>query len=161
MALAASSGAPTVLPASFPAEQHGRTPELSHHAQECRAGGIVRRIARAAVRHVSRRARALGVHRRAAVVEPRAGTDFSAFGGVLTGRLLHVEPKRLIAQTWRSTNFPASAIDSVLVLTFWKQADGVRIELVQVNVADEDFAGVCQGWEKYYWTPWRDYLSRS
>jgi activator of HSP90 ATPase len=96
-----------------------------------------------------------------AVVEPKAGTDFSAFGGVLWGKLLHVEPKRLIVQTWRSTNFPASAIDSVLVLTFWPQADGARIELVHVNVADEDFADVSQGWEKYYWTPWRAYLDKS
>jgi hypothetical protein len=27
-----------------------------------------------------------------------------------------------------------------------------------VNVADHDFAGVSQGWEKYYWTPWLEYL---
>jgi len=27
-----------------------------------------------------------------------------------------------------------------------------------VDAVDEDFAGVSQGWEKYYWTPWRAYL---
>jgi hypothetical protein len=48
----------------------------------------------------------------------------------------------------------------VLVLTFYPEADGGRIELVHVNVADEDFAGVSHGWEKHYWTPWRAYLSR-
>ena len=37
---------------------------------------------------------------------------------------------------------------------------GGGIELVHVNVADHDFAGVSQGWEKYYWTPWRKYLER-
>lgn len=93
-----------------------------------------------------------------AVVEPRAGTAFSAFDGILSGKILHVEPKRLTVQTWRSKNFPSGAIDSVLVLSFWTQGDGARIELVHVNVADEDFAGVSQGWEKYYWTPWRAYL---
>jgi activator of HSP90 ATPase len=94
-----------------------------------------------------------------ATVEPRAGTAFSAFDGMLSGTLLHIEPKRLIVQTWRSKNWPADAIDSVLVLSFWPQQDAARIELVQVNVADEDFAGVSQGWEKYYWTPWRAYLA--
>jgi activator of HSP90 ATPase len=94
-----------------------------------------------------------------AVVEPRAGTAFSAFDGMLSGRLLHIEPKRLIVQTWRSKNWPAEAIDSVLVLSFWTQPDGARIELVHVNVPEEDFAGVSQGWEKYYWTPWRSYLA--
>jgi activator of HSP90 ATPase len=86
------------------------------------------------------------------------GAPFSAFDGVLTGKILHMEPKRLIVQTWRSTNFPAEALDSVLVLSFWPETGGARIELVQVNVPEEDFAGVSQGWEKFYWTPWKAYL---
>jgi hypothetical protein len=49
-------------------------------------------------------------------------------------------------------------MDSVLTLTFWPDKDGARIELVHINVADEDFAGVSHGWEQYYWTPWRAYL---
>ena len=94
-----------------------------------------------------------------AVIEPRAGAAFTAFGGTLSGSILHIKPKRLIIHTWRSKNWPADAIDSVLVLSFWSQPDGARIELVHVNVSDEDFAGVSQGWEKYYWTPWRAYLA--
>jgi hypothetical protein len=27
--------------------------------------------------------------------------------------------------------------------------------------AESDFAGVSEGWSKYYWVPWRDYLTRS
>ena len=92
------------------------------------------------------------------MIEPRAGAVFSAFDGMLSGTILHVEPKRLIVQTWRSKNWPAGAMDSVLVLSFWPEPDGGRIELIHVNVPDEDFAGVSQGWEKYYWTPWRAYL---
>jgi hypothetical protein len=30
--------------------------------------------------------------------------------------------------------------------------------LTQVNVPDNDFAGVSHGWENFYWTPWRTYL---
>jgi uncharacterized protein YndB with AHSA1/START domain len=92
-------------------------------------------------------------------IEPVAGAEFQAFDGVLSGKILHVEPKRLIVQTWRSPHFPPEALDSVLVLTFWNEAQGARIELVHVNVADEDFAGVSQGWERHYWTPWREYLA--
>jgi len=88
----------------------------------------------------------------------RPGTPFLAFDGQLSGTMLHVEPKRLIVQTWRSVNWSASAIDSVLVLSFWPEEGGGRIELSHVNVADEDFAGVSHGWEKYYWTPWRAWL---
>jgi uncharacterized protein YndB with AHSA1/START domain len=94
-------------------------------------------------------------------IEPRAGARFEAFDGKISGTILHVQPKRLIVQTWRSVHFPASAMDSTLVLTFWPESGGGRIELNQINIADEDFAGVSQGWEKHYWTPWRAYLTKN
>lgn len=93
-------------------------------------------------------------------IAPHAGAEFSGFSGALSGKILHVEPKQLIVQTWRSTHFPAGSIDSILVLTFWPDPIGGRIELAHINVADDDFAGVSHGWEKYYWTPWREFLSR-
>jgi activator of HSP90 ATPase len=91
-------------------------------------------------------------------IEPRAGGVFRAFDGMLSGTILHVEPKSLIVQTWRSVNWPLTAMNSVLTLSFWSEKDGARIELVHVNVPEEDFAGVSRGWEKYYWTPWHHYL---
>ncbi len=91
-------------------------------------------------------------------VGPDPGTPFLAFDGQLSGKIIHTEPKRLIVQTWRSVNWPVGAADSVLVLSFWPDNDRARIELAHVNVADNDFAGVSHGWEKYYWAPWRDYL---
>ncbi len=87
------------------------------------------------------------------------GSQFRAFDGMLSGIMLQVEPKRLIVQSWRSGNWPTDAIDSTLTLSFWPQQDGARIELVHANVPEQDFAGVSEGWEKYYWTPWRTYLS--
>ena len=92
-------------------------------------------------------------------IASRPGSPFRAFDGRLTGTILHVEPKRLIVQAWRSVNFPTGALDSVLVLSFWPEGSGGRIELVHVNVPEEDFAGVSHGWEQYYWTPWRAYLA--
>lgn len=95
----------------------------------------------------------------AVTIEPRRGAPFSAFDGMLSGTMLYFEPKRLIVQTWRSANWPSEAIDSVLTLSFHDQGDTARIELVHVNVPDDDFAGVSEGWVNYYWKPWRDYLS--
>ncbi len=89
---------------------------------------------------------------------PHAGGAFRAFDGKLSGTILHIEPKTLIVQTWRSANWPLTAMDSTLTLSFWPAQEGARIELVHANVPLEDFAGVSQGWEKYYWTPWRAYL---
>ena len=96
----------------------------------------------------------------AVTIADRPGAAFSAFDNVLTGTILQVVPKRLIVQSWRSPNWGSTDIDSTLILTFWPETDGGRIELVHVNVVDEDFAGVSQGWEKYYWTPWRTYITQ-
>jgi hypothetical protein len=59
----------------------------------------------------------------------------------------------------RSVNFPETALDSVLVLSFWPEGEGGRVELVHVNVPEEDFAGISQGWTRFYWNPWLEYLS--
>jgi activator of HSP90 ATPase len=91
-------------------------------------------------------------------IEPRRGAPFAAFDGMLSGTILHVEPKRLIVQTWRSANWHSDAVDSVLTLTFYDQGDSARIELVHVNIPLDDFTGVSEGWVKYYWDPWREFL---
>jgi uncharacterized protein YndB with AHSA1/START domain len=93
-------------------------------------------------------------------ISDQPGAAFSAFNEVLTGTILQVVPKRLIVQSWRSPHWGSTDLDSTLVLTFLPEGDIGRIELTQVNVVDTDFAGVSQGWEKFYWAPWRAYLSR-
>jgi uncharacterized protein YndB with AHSA1/START domain len=90
----------------------------------------------------------------------RAGAEFRAFDGAIQGTILQVVPKQLIVQSWRAAHWKASDIDSTLILTFWPERRGTRIELAHVNVADHDFAGVSEGWEIYYWTPWREYLRK-
>jgi uncharacterized protein YndB with AHSA1/START domain len=86
------------------------------------------------------------------------GSAFQAFDDMIKGTILQVVPKRLIVQSWRAGHWADEEIDSTLILTFWPDEDGGRIELVHVNVADDDFAGVSQGWQEYYWEPWREYL---
>jgi uncharacterized protein YndB with AHSA1/START domain len=97
----------------------------------------------------------------AVTISAQVGAPFRAFDEVLTGTILQVVPKRLIVQSWRSPQWGPSDVDSTLILTFLPEGDGSRIELTQVNVPESDFAGVSQGWEKYYWTPWREYLSQA
>src|SRR4051794_38633711 len=53
------------------------------------------------------------------VIVPAPKTPFSAFDGMLSGRTLHLQPKQLIVQAWRSANWQADALDSTLTLSFW------------------------------------------
>ncbi len=95
-----------------------------------------------------------------ASVSRKVGGRFSAFGGMLSGRLLARVPGRMIVQTWRGSNWKKSEGDSILILTFNKVSGGGRINLVHANVPDRDYAGINRGWNKYYWKPWRAYLRR-
>ena len=88
------------------------------------------------------------------------GAAFAAFNGVITGTILQVVPKLLIVQSWRSPQWGFGDPDSTLILVFVPELDGGRIELTHVNVVDADFAGISHGWEKFYWAPWRAYLTR-
>jgi activator of HSP90 ATPase len=93
-------------------------------------------------------------------IHSKPGSEFQAFGDMLSGRMLYTVPKRLIVQSWRAKDWKPEDLDSILVLTFWPEGNSGRIELVHVNVADQDFQGVNEGWEKYYWKPWREYLQK-
>ena len=89
----------------------------------------------------------------------RIGARFSAFGGALSGRTLAIELGTLIVQSWRSSEFKSTDPDSTLVLLFTPKGTHGRIDLIHLDVPDQDYDGVTKGWRKYYWTPWRRYLS--
>ena len=94
-------------------------------------------------------------------ISARAGSRFDAFGGALSGRMLHTVPGRLIVQAWRSRAFHKGDHDSTLVLRFLPAGrNRCRIDLVHVNVPSHDYRGVSEGWKNYYWKPWRKYLAK-
>ena len=89
----------------------------------------------------------------------KRGSEFKAFDGALTGTILEVIKPKLIIKSWRSVNFMAEDPDSTLILLFTSEGDEGRIDLVHLDVPDQDHDGVNQGWDKYYWSPWRKYLA--
>src|SRR5262245_45900976 len=93
-------------------------------------------------------------------ISPRVGRSFSAFDGMITGRNLHILPKRLIVQSWRSAGWRDGDADSILVLSFGlgKRKGMGRIDLIHIGVPDHDRDGVTKGWPQSYWRPWRKYL---
>jgi activator of HSP90 ATPase len=95
----------------------------------------------------------------AVTIAAAPGSAFSAFNGVLRGTMLAVVPSRLIVQAWRSVKFHDSDPDSTLILTFTPDGAHGRIDLVHLDVPGHDYQGVTEGWQMYYWTPWKTYLS--
>jgi activator of HSP90 ATPase len=93
-------------------------------------------------------------------VSAEAGSPFSAFGGLLSGSMIAVIAPRLIVQSWRSVNFKDGDPDSTLLLTFVPEGNQTRIDLIHIDVPEQDYEGVANGWDKYYWTPWKNYLAQ-
>lgn len=89
----------------------------------------------------------------------KAGGTFTAFDGQLKGKNQLVVPNKMIVQSWRSTGWKKSDPDSIRVICFSKTKTGGRVDLVHLNVPEYDHQGVTDGWEHYYWQPWRDHLA--
>jgi activator of HSP90 ATPase len=93
-------------------------------------------------------------------IDARPGAAFAAFDGAITGAILALAPANLIVQSWRSVNFRPEDADSTLILTFTPRGAEGRIDLVHLDVPEQDYQGVIDGWEKFYWTPWRRLLAK-
>ncbi len=91
-------------------------------------------------------------------VSSAPGALFAAFDGALSGTTLAVIAPAMIVQSWRSENFHPGDRDSTLILTFTPEGEHGRIDLVHLDVPEQDYAGVDDGWETYYWQPWRALL---
>jgi len=91
-------------------------------------------------------------------ISDKPGSKFSAFFGSMTGAMIAVVPQRLIVHSLRSTNFQAGDPDSTVILEFVAERKKGRINLVQIDVPKDALRAVSDGWELYYWTPWRRYL---
>jgi hypothetical protein len=60
---------------------------------------------------------------------------------------------------FQSVNLPSSP--SILVLTFWPEGQGTRVELTQANVPARLYETLVSGWPTRYWDPWRTFLEKS
>jgi activator of HSP90 ATPase len=92
-------------------------------------------------------------------ISRKVGGKFMAFGRQLEGKNLHLVPGKQIVQFWRATHWKKDDW-SILVLTFSRVAGGAQIDLVQIGVPAYDHKGVRKGWPKYYWRPWKKYISQ-
>jgi activator of HSP90 ATPase len=93
-----------------------------------------------------------------AKISKKVGGRFTAFGHQLEGKNLLIVPGKRIVQLWRATHWKKGDW-SVLILDFSRVAGGAQVDLVHIGVPSYDHKGVREGWPKYYWRPWKKYLS--
>lgn len=93
-----------------------------------------------------------------AKVSKKPGSDFMAWDGYITGKLLATVPKTLVAQTWRASDWREDDPDSFLILHFERAKGGSLLTMIHAGVPDGQREALDQGWRENYWEPWKDYL---
>jgi activator of HSP90 ATPase len=93
-----------------------------------------------------------------AKISSRAGSSFTAFNGELWGKTICSVKPNLIIQSWRSSSFKDKEPDSTLIISFIPQGKNGKIDLIHLDVPDYDYDGVKEGWDHFYFIPWRKYL---
>lgn len=93
-----------------------------------------------------------------AEISKQAGERFSAHGGRIRGKNLHVVANKMVVQAWRAKGWDRKDPDSILTLRFEDVEGGARVSLVQALVPDAQVADLKKGWTGHYWKPWKAHL---
>jgi activator of HSP90 ATPase len=94
-----------------------------------------------------------------AKISDKAGSSYSAWDDYITGKNLQLVKGKMIVQSWRSSEFKSSDLDSIFILQFEKKGNDALVHMVHANVPDHQYAQVKGGWNDFYWKPWKKYLS--
>lgn len=89
-----------------------------------------------------------------ATVESReVGGRYTAWDGYIDGSHVALEPGVRIVQSWRSDDFPADAVDSLLEVRLAPEEEGTRITIRHSDVPEGQGPGLLEAWDEYYLVP--------
>lgn len=74
-------------------------------------------------------------------------TEFSLFGGDITGLNLEFIPDKMIVQEWY---FGDQTEKSIVTIRLTPEKNNTNIELTHTNIPDKDFENMKEGWDNYY-----------
>ena len=95
-----------------------------------------------------------------AQIDPRVGGEYQAWDGYIQGKTLILEPFRHIRQTWRTSEFPEGAPDSVLDLSIEVEGKGSKLTLIHTDIPEGQSEQYRTGWEDYYFEPMKVYFEQ-
>ena len=96
-----------------------------------------------------------------ATSQPHIGGRHTAWDGYISGEHVELEPGRRILQTWRTTEFPEGAPDSLLGIVFTRDTYGTRLTLIQNGIPDGHGEKYYDGWQDHYFAPMRAHFATS
>ena len=76
-----------------------------------------------------------------------AGTEFSLWDGSIVGRNMEFEENKLIVQHWYFGDH-----ESTVTLKLHPHKNGTSVELKHVNIPDDAYADISEGWNESYFS---------
>jgi activator of HSP90 ATPase len=68
----------------------------------------------------------------------KAGDEFIAFNGGVTGKILHVIPNSMIVVSWRWLTRKKDYADTISVMVFSKHERGTKLEISHINLPETE-----------------------
>ena len=94
-----------------------------------------------------------------ATIDPKAGGEYEAWDGYITGRTIALEPGRRIVQSWRTSDFADSDPDSEIEVLLEPVEGGTKLTLHHRNVPDDQPDYENEGWQENYFAPMKEYFA--
>lgn len=94
----------------------------------------------------------------AAKIQKKEGTKFSAYDDYCFGKNLQLIPNRLIVQSWRAADWTDTDAASTFILLFEDAGKDAIVTMTHANVPDHQYKALKDGWNNFYWKPWKVYL---
>lgn len=93
-----------------------------------------------------------------AVMQPVEGTEFSLWDGDITGINIEFEPGKKIVQEWYFENEEGVSPEEKSIVTIKLRSEGnsTDVELLHLNIPDEAFDNIADGWDRYYFKPLKE-----
>lgn len=88
-----------------------------------------------------------------AVMEPEANTEFSLWGGSISGVNLEFEENRKIVQQWF---FGEQDEPSIVTIVLHPDKKGTSVELRHTNIPDDAYENISEGWDEDYFGALRE-----
>src|SRR6056297_724023 len=88
-----------------------------------------------------------------AMMEPVPGTEFSLWGGSISGINLEFEENKKIVQQWF---FGEQSENSIVTIKLHPDKKGTSVELYHTNIPDEAFENISEGWEEDFFGSLRE-----
>jgi activator of HSP90 ATPase len=96
-----------------------------------------------------------------ATASARKKGSFTAWDGYISGKNLELKKGKRIVQSWRTTEFPNNAEDSILELRLEKkEGSKTALTLIHTNIPKGQGARYKGGWKTHYFEPMKDYFAR-